>query len=79
MPLLGCPRHCERALWAREAISPFLNLGHALARVWRFLREVSGDRAYEVYAERWGPDALSPRDFYLDSLKRRYDRVSRCC
>ncbi len=56
-----------------------VSVRRALAAVWRFLREVSGDRAYEVYAERWGRAALSPRDFYLDSLKRRYDRVSRCC
>ncbi|HLA78840.1 MAG TPA: CstA-like transporter-associated (seleno)protein [Vicinamibacteria bacterium] len=51
----------------------------ALTRAWHFLREVSGDRAYEVYAERWGPSALSRCDFYLDSLERRYNRISRCC
>jgi hypothetical protein len=55
------------------------SLRRALAAAWRFLREVSGDRAYEVYAERWGSAAVSPREFYLDTLKRRYDRISRCC
>ncbi len=60
-------------------MSRLVLLRHALARTWRFLREVSGDSAYEAYAERFGPGALSRRDFYLDSLERRYNRISRCC
>jgi len=60
-------------------VTALTSLRRALAASWRFLREVSGDRAYEVYAERWGPAALSRREFYLDTLKRRYDRISRCC
>lgn len=51
----------------------------ALAAVWRFVREVSGDAAYETYARRAGGTALSREDFWLDALRRRYDRVSRCC
>jgi uncharacterized short protein YbdD (DUF466 family) len=53
-------------------------------RVWKWLRAVSGDAAYENYvrqAEQGGAEArlLSPREFYLDALHRRYNTVSRCC
>lgn len=51
----------------------------ALARAWRFVREVSGDAAYETYARHAGDGALSREEFWLDALRRRYDRVSRCC
>lgn len=58
-------------------------LGRAL---WSWLRQVSGDAAYENYL-RWarprcgesGMRALSREEFYLDVLRRRYTGVSRCC
>ncbi len=53
-------------------------LSLTLVRAWWFLREVSGDRAYEAYVER-GQATLSAREFYLDSLRRRYERINRCC
>ena len=56
---------------------------------WQWLRQVSGDAAYENYlraAARRSAAAgssstrpLSRREFYLDSLRRRYSTVSRCC
>lgn len=58
---------------------------------WWWLRQVSGDAAYEDYLERRairrpnlaGPRAdgplLSRKEFYLDGLRRRYSGVSRCC
>jgi uncharacterized short protein YbdD (DUF466 family) len=61
--------------------------------VWVWLRQVSGDAAYDNYLRSMrrssaydslaSPDAvcapLSRADFYLDSLRRRYSTISRCC
>ncbi len=60
---------------------------------WSWLRQVSGDAAYENYLQHAihsgqvetlsGAGAvaapLSRAEFYLDSLRRRYSSVSRCC
>lgn len=52
----------------------------ALRGLWRFVRQWSGDAAYETYRQRTAEAApLSRQDFWLESLRRRYDRVSRCC
>ena len=56
--------------------------GTRVLLAWNFVRAVMGDLAYERYlevAERTGTKPLSAEDFYLDSLKRRYSTVSRCC
>jgi hypothetical protein len=57
-----------------------------MARVtWRWLREWSGDAAYERYCRRaiarGGTQARipSPEQFYLESIQRRFSRPSRCC
>jgi uncharacterized short protein YbdD (DUF466 family) len=64
-----------------------------LRLAWEWLRQVSGDAAYENYlrcgrhASHGAPDGpgrasgarLSRKEFYLDSLRRRYSSVSRCC
>jgi uncharacterized short protein YbdD (DUF466 family) len=56
--------------------------GEQLRRIWAWLRAVSGDSAYETYLER-GPRSSGPlltrEQFYLDALRRRFCRVSRCC
>lgn len=67
---------------ATAARSAFL--GRALARAWWYLRQISGDAAYENYLRRHRAgahtcDALSREEFYLDALRRRYTGVSRCC
>jgi hypothetical protein len=52
----------------------------ALRALWRSLRQWSGDAAYETYLARAGEgEHLSPKAFYLDSLRRRYREPSRCC
>jgi hypothetical protein len=52
----------------------------ALRAAWRFVREWSGDSAYERYLERTQPEArLGRQAFYLDALERRYQGPSRCC
>jgi hypothetical protein len=54
-----------------------------LRAVWNGVREWSGDAAYEIYLrseERRGCRAtLSREEFYVEQLKRKYSRVSRCC
>lgn len=58
----------------------------AAALLWRGLREWSGDAAYESYLRRVtradAPESsrqLSASEFYVQSLERKYGRVSRCC
>jgi uncharacterized short protein YbdD (DUF466 family) len=58
----------------------------ALSRLWWYLRQVSGDAAYENYLHsRRGTNRAacappaSPGEFYLESLARRYTRPNRCC
>ncbi len=51
----------------------------AARALWAFLRLWSGDADYDVYRARVDGPALSREEFWLESLKRRYDRVSRCC
>jgi uncharacterized short protein YbdD (DUF466 family) len=51
-----------------------------LRAIWRFLREWSGDAAYDTYLARTGSAAPLTREaFYLESLRRRYSRPTRCC
>jgi uncharacterized short protein YbdD (DUF466 family) len=55
-----------------------------LRSAWRSLREWSGDSAYERYlrvtaAKRGAPRPLSPAEFYVEQLERRYSRPTRCC
>lgn len=60
-----------------------------LARAWWYIRQVSGDAAYENYLHAQQRRTHSPcgraraplsaREFYDDALRRRYSGVSRCC
>ena len=54
-------------------------LAGSVRALWRFLREWSGDSAYDTYVARTPAPHLSRRSFYLDSLQRRYRGPSRCC
>jgi len=51
------------------------------ARAWSWLRTVSGDDAYEAYVARPGRRGAIPtrEEFYVDELRRKYSRLSRCC
>jgi hypothetical protein len=54
------------------------------AALWRGLREWCGDAAYESYlrskALRSGSSSkLSPAEFYVEQLNRKYSRPNRCC
>ena len=55
-----------------------------LRRFWRGLREWCGDAAYESYLRSSGMQSnsarkLSPAEFYVEQLNRKYSRPSRCC
>ena len=55
-----------------------------LRAAWRWLREVSGDDAYERYLRHHshshpGVQAPSRREFYAQELQRKWNGVSRCC
>ncbi len=60
----------------------------AIARKFRwYVRQISGDAAYDNYlrhvreakCRHHEAAPLSREQFYLDSLRRRYSGVSRCC
>lgn len=52
-------------------------------KAWQGLREWSGDAAYERYvthvARTGGKKPLTPADFYVEQLNRKYSRPNRCC
>lgn len=55
-----------------------------LRRFWRGLREWCGDAAYESYlrskdAHFGSGRTLTPAEFYVEQLNRRYSRPNRCC
>lgn len=61
-----------------------MNLKRLARAAWRCLRECSGDAAYERYLHRTealppGGRYLTPAEFYLERLDRKYSRPSRCC
>lgn len=67
-------------------MNPLHRFREAANTFWWWLRQMSGDAAYENYLrhaarlDRSGPDPrLSREEFYLDALRRRYSDVSRCC
>jgi uncharacterized short protein YbdD (DUF466 family) len=61
----------------------------ALKKAWGYLREVTGDTAYENYAKYCGtkkshsnPNGIAimtRTEFYSESLKRKYSTINRCC
>ncbi len=55
-----------------------------LQAVSRFTREASGEGAYARYCEHLrrhhpGHTIPSEKDFYLERLRQKYSRPSRCC
>jgi uncharacterized short protein YbdD (DUF466 family) len=69
------PVQVAKAAWGRSGF---------LTRAWTWLRQVSGDAAYENYLRSTRRSAsqqppLSRAQFYLDALERRYSATSRCC
>ena len=53
-----------------------------LRALWEYLREVSGEYDYLRYRDHTlakGAEPLSPQEFYLQQLQRKYSRISQCC
>ncbi|SMF93748.1 Protein of unknown function [Methylomagnum ishizawai] len=57
-----------------------------LGRCWRWLREATGDDAYERYLSHWhsrhaheGGEPLSRKAFHEAEIQRRWSGVKRCC
>ena len=53
-----------------------------LRMLWEYLREVAGENDYLRYRNNTlarGEEPLSPQEFYLRQLQRRYSRVNHCC
>jgi len=57
-----------------------------LARIWRGVRQASGDDAYERYLEHWrthhAGERARPMDrktFYATEQERKWSGVNRCC
>ena len=68
---------------ARFAETP-ARIAARASRVWLGLREWCGDAAYERYLKSrarhsCAAKVLSPEEFYLEQLHKRYSKVSRCC
>ena len=61
----------------------WVEIRRGLRRAWQGLREWSGDAAYEKYVQctlrMGGGKPLTPAEFYVEQLKRRYSRPNRCC
>jgi hypothetical protein len=53
-----------------------------LRTLWEYLREVAGENDYLRYRNNTlarGEEPLSPQEFYLQQLQRRYSRINHCC
>jgi uncharacterized short protein YbdD (DUF466 family) len=57
-----------------------------LGSVWRWLRAVSGDDAYERYLEHWrvahaaqGGSPLTRAEYFRHEQDRKWSRIRRCC
>lgn len=55
-----------------------------LRNLWQFLREATGDDAYERYldhhrAHHPGQAPLTRRDYYRQQQENKWSKVSRCC
>jgi len=53
-----------------------------LIEIWGLARELLGDNAYARYRQyvvARGRCPLTPQEFYLSELQRKYSRPSRCC
>jgi uncharacterized short protein YbdD (DUF466 family) len=68
----------------RRALALATWMKHLTAQLWLGIREWCGDSAYERYvqAQRRNPEKsslLSPAEFYVERVNRRYSRPNRCC
>jgi len=68
----------------RRALGFAIWMKRLAAKLWLGIREWCGDSAYERYvqAHRTKPEKcrlLTPAEFYVERVNRRYSRPNRCC
>jgi uncharacterized short protein YbdD (DUF466 family) len=68
----------------RRTLSLTGNIKRVAAKLWLGIREWCSDSAYERYvqAQRTNPEKsclLTPTEFYVERVNRRYSRPNRCC
>lgn len=76
------PPACNPEWWA--PLRTEAGILQRLRRAWRFLRQVSGDDAYERYLVHHarahpGECALSRRGYFDQRQKQKWSGVNRCC
>lgn len=80
---MGGRAKIENGKWKMGRSKFLVSLGMAFHRLWQGLRQWSGDAAYETYVRcarrHHAAQVLSREEFYVEQLKRKYSRVSRCC
>lgn len=59
-------------------------MGEPLKQVWQFIRELTGDDAYERYlahhlAHHPDREPLTRRDYFRLRQEQKWSKVSRCC
>jgi hypothetical protein len=54
--------------------------------MWKFIRALSGDDAYEIYLRNFTAcenhlrkRPLSRKDFYYQQLQEKWNKINRCC
>jgi uncharacterized short protein YbdD (DUF466 family) len=71
----------------QKQMNRITRVNRVLEKAWRYLREVTGDAAYENYVKYCAakksnlnpPKRMTRSDFYSDALKRKYSTINRCC
>ena len=68
----------------RRAITVAMWMKRSAAKLWLGIREWCGDSAYERYLQTQRnnpekPSLLTPAEFYVERVNRRYSRPNRCC
>jgi uncharacterized short protein YbdD (DUF466 family) len=68
----------------RSRLTVTMWMKRSAAKLWLGIREWCGDSAYERYlqAQRTNPEKsclLTPAQFYVERVNRRYSRPNRCC
>jgi len=60
----------------------FQRIGQALSALREWYRGACGTQGYDSYlrhAEKQSTKPLTPEQFYLDEIQRKYSRPNRCC
>ena len=65
-------------------IRKFDEAGRLLSAVWRFLRQASGDDAYERYLEHIacehpGTSPMNRAQYFRFRQEQKWNRITRCC